>query len=61
METDANAENKDTENQPLEKDVNSEKKDFFANLQQNESQKGADARGKGHGWTTLIETLLGDW
>ena len=35
--------------------------DFFEQLQQKEAREGKKARGKGHGWTTFIETLLGDW
>ena len=35
--------------------------DFFEQLQQKESREGKAARGKGHGWTTFLETLLGDW
>ena len=35
--------------------------DFFEQLQQKEAREGKEARGKGHGWTTFIETLLGDW
>ncbi|MEL7085007.1 MAG: hypothetical protein AAGM36_10970 [Cyanobacteria bacterium J06597_1] len=35
--------------------------DFFEQLQQKEAQEGKKARGKGHGWTTFLETLLGDW
>lgn len=35
--------------------------DFFSQLQQNEREKGKEARGKGHGWTTFAETLMGDW
>lgn len=39
----------------------SEKQDFFSQLQETEKEKGKDARGKGHGWTTLAEILMGDW
>jgi len=35
--------------------------DFFNQLQENEKEKGKAIRGKGHAWTTFIETLLGDW
>ncbi|MEM9568952.1 MAG: hypothetical protein AAF974_11660 [Cyanobacteria bacterium P01_E01_bin.34] len=35
--------------------------DFFEQLQQKEAREGKEARGKGHGWTTFLETLLGDW
>ncbi|MGF1515197.1 MAG: hypothetical protein ACFB5Z_16075 [Elainellaceae cyanobacterium] len=35
--------------------------DFFEKLQEKEAKQGKAARGKGHGWTTAIETLLGDW
>lgn len=35
--------------------------DFFNQLQENESEKGKGARGKGHGWTTFAEILMGDW
>ncbi|NEO88233.1 MAG: hypothetical protein F6J87_28840 [Spirulina sp. SIO3F2] len=35
--------------------------DFFQQLQAKEKQKGLAVRGGGHGWTTFIEILLGDW
>ena len=35
--------------------------DFFEQLQQKEARDGKKARGKGHGWTTFLETLLSDW
>ncbi|MEO0355505.1 MAG: hypothetical protein AAF268_11830 [Cyanobacteria bacterium P01_A01_bin.3] len=40
---------------------NSAQPDFFEQLQQKEAREGKEARGKGHGWTTFLETLLGDW
>lgn len=35
--------------------------DFFSNLQKTEKEQGLSVRGKGHGWTTFVESLLGDW
>lgn len=38
-----------------------EENDFFERLKSNEKKLGKDARGKGHGLTTFIEILMGDW
>ena len=43
------------------KNLSPENPDFFTQLQETEKKKGKDARGKGHGWTTLLELFLGDW
>lgn len=63
MQTESNSETNDPDKQrtdhPKEEDV--VEQDFFKKLQEKEQQEGTTVRGKGHGWTTLIETFLGDW
>jgi hypothetical protein len=65
MQDSSNSLNDKKNNQNQVPDLNREDEtiepDFFSQLQQNEKQKGLAARGKGHGWTTFIETLMGDW
>ncbi len=41
--------------------LNKNEDDFFNQLQEKEKKQGEKARGGGHGWTTFIEILLGDW
>ena len=38
-----------------------EPQDFFNQIQKKEKDQGISARGKGHGWATLAEILMGDW
>lgn len=40
---------------------NAAEQDFFEALQAKEVKEGTSVRGKGHGWSTFIEMLLGDW
>ncbi len=51
----------DKEKADKKDDKDKKEVDFFSQLQQNEREKGIQARGKGHGWITFAETLMGDW
>ena len=53
--------NSETASIRKDKEKISQEEDFFSNLQEKEKKHGEKIRGGGHGWTTFVEILMGDW